>query len=629
MKRLALAVLLGFALAVGSSSAAATERAAAPVAKKPCKLVTKVVRGKRVKVRVCPKAKTKCKFVTKRVKGKKKRVRVCAKTKKKPATPKAPSPQPRTLSPEPPPPEPPPTAPADVLAHQLVAQVSQASDPEAGYQALLSIARALHIGVYTGDGRQVVEGAERSATDFWLYDFELDIVFGSWRAGRTQSLDEIATFLTASHTAGSEPITAERLRTALIGSARIAAEQPHSPRARLPLLLRELGLRQQPAYDLLHDVGAEQLRLDPLQILLITADLTARQQASTAAFELERTLAQVGCGREIRGSFAGIASFVAGALDELNVGADAHLANSLHLLLSVLSTTLSSQSTHYAPGPHQAEAGRELRFGILVTVGVPGNRFSPGQLTCGGLAGVTFPNPGSVPRANVEWKSFEGPTLRKPGELERHGTVATSVLTDPNGKAEYVLTPKREAVPGFGDEKEKEGTLQVYVDLASVFGNLPDGIQKASRARATFHADHGFAWQVSYHKPRGFKFSGVKMSYQTTEECAPEGGPCILSTTVSGRVCGDDPWAMPWDIHQTFTSNFGHATAADYPLELDKPFAIPEVGFHKGLEWVGATGPADYKVKFRYEVNTDWPATTPSSVTVPVEEDTSCPDNDT
>src|ERR671918_514733 len=82
--KLSLSVLTALAVfgATSAASPAKDSTGAAPAAANACRLVTKVVKGKKVKVRVCAKAKAKCKFVTKRVKGKKKRVRVCAKVAK-------------------------------------------------------------------------------------------------------------------------------------------------------------------------------------------------------------------------------------------------------------------------------------------------------------------------------------------------------------------------------------------------------------------------------------------------------------------------------------------------------------------------------------------------------------------
>ncbi len=48
-------------------------------------------------------------------------------------------------------------------------------------------------------------------------------------------------------------------------------------------------------------------------------------------------------------------------------------------------------------------------------------------------------------------------------------------------------------------------------------------------------------WTVSYHGPRGFKFSG---SYNMTHT-APDGTVTPFSYVFAANVCGDDPYASP------------------------------------------------------------------------------------
>ncbi|MDO8615093.1 MAG: hypothetical protein Q7T33_05090, partial [Dehalococcoidia bacterium] len=62
---------------------------------------------------------------------------------------------------------PPPPLSPQALAVRLYA----ATDNAARYHALLRVMGMLRIGVYTAEGGEVQQGAERGPGDFYLYDF--------------------------------------------------------------------------------------------------------------------------------------------------------------------------------------------------------------------------------------------------------------------------------------------------------------------------------------------------------------------------------------------------------------------------------------------------------------------------
>ena len=49
-------------------------------------------------------------------------------------------------------------------------------DPSRVRLGVWSLLDHLGVGVYTGDGKQVLAGSERSEKDFWLYDFEIPVL---------------------------------------------------------------------------------------------------------------------------------------------------------------------------------------------------------------------------------------------------------------------------------------------------------------------------------------------------------------------------------------------------------------------------------------------------------------------
>ena len=58
-------------------------------------------------------------------------------------------------------------------ANALAKAVIQAPNDAARVAAVMAVLAALNVGVYTGEGQQLLGGAERGAGDFYLYDIEV------------------------------------------------------------------------------------------------------------------------------------------------------------------------------------------------------------------------------------------------------------------------------------------------------------------------------------------------------------------------------------------------------------------------------------------------------------------------
>jgi hypothetical protein len=176
------------------------------------------------------------------------------------------------------------------IARNLIARLATAPSPAVRLERLVDIARALNIGVYRGDGRPLNRGAERRALDFYYYDFELRVV-GSALARKqlvgatpvTNSINDLVSVLNEQSTSPPlTPVTDSQLAAALTAATRASLAQPRDPKSLLPLIVRELGLRQKPAYDLARAVPADRLRFDALQRSLILADSTGVVLAALA-----------------------------------------------------------------------------------------------------------------------------------------------------------------------------------------------------------------------------------------------------------------------------------------------------------------------------------------------------------
>ncbi len=66
--------------------------------------------------------------------------------------------------------------PADQIKLSPIETAEALADPENAGIGVWSLVANLGIGVYTGDGEQILAGSELSEHDFWLYDFELPLL---------------------------------------------------------------------------------------------------------------------------------------------------------------------------------------------------------------------------------------------------------------------------------------------------------------------------------------------------------------------------------------------------------------------------------------------------------------------
>jgi hypothetical protein len=394
------------------------------------------------------------------------------------------------------------------LARQLAAKVAAARTDAARYQAVLDVMKALHVPVFTAAGTQLVQGGKGLPRDFNLYDFELRALAHSYL--QTISVEAFARMLSSV----GKRVTAAAAGHALAQGVRASVARPSSQASTVGLLVRELGLRHRPASDLMRGVSADRTTLDPLQTLLIIADTAVRAPAAS------RVPASAGGDRatpcegttDPSGSPLG-----AGALLGPVYLAEATIAIWMKWTSLELSTIKGLPNlTHYGPRGHAPFAGRQMRFGVHAEITTD----VPESLKCGYLRvqGRQFPPKGPRPGTRVLWFTT--------GELEKHGTVsAGDRFTNEKGDAFLTFTPKNEPFPAFGSVKEAAGM---------VITRTPGGAYVPTRSVRT-------TWFVEYHRPDGFKFSGLKW------QLSLPGGSATYEVT-HARKCGDDPYAPKWAV---------------------------------------------------------------------------------
>jgi len=510
------------------------------------------------------------------------------------------------------------------VAQKLASGVMKANTAAARYKALLSVMRTLHVRVLTPKGNALVPGGRGFPRGLYLYDFELTGMAAALGRDDTVSLDQLARLLTE---AGVNPegrdLSPAQLRQVLLSGVRAAAASPRARSSVVPLLARGLGRLHASPYDMLRDVPAESLRLDPLQSFLFVTDMAV---AAVKGGKVQPGLRRpslvdgpAGAASPCSGEAATAAkevmpfgkwavSFVKNPLKLVAIIIDLIHGPMLALSVRVTAASPELQQTHYGPGGHAANAGQVLRFRAKVEML---NDYPDVVVKCGALIGMKFPKPGPIPGISVFWEQAEA-------SLEKHGTIAYEPAdhkTGADGIATLVFTPKGENIVGFGLEKDKRGVLNGLAAYQSAFGNIPGAL-----AQFLVPKYAGMAWQVMFHKARGFKFPAVSFSAQFEDaSCDYVGGICRLRLSLTGRTCGDDPYAQPWEIHQGVTSNEpGGSSEVDEEAPVDYDYV------YYTRRWVPGPPP---RMRFTFDP-ISWSATSPTTATVDVVEDTSCPESE-
>ncbi len=171
--------------------------------------------------------------------------------------------------------------PAYVLANQLAAAKSQQEVAD----SMLKAFQAIGIGVYTGDGKQISSGAERSEKDFFLYDFHWRILARAFHHRNIVALADFSPGLGKGVLELDDPsLLAPILSRAMFRRYQAAVKQPNDPMNFLILLVDGLARQQLQPYSLgeIEQRPSQDVYLDPLQAFLILLDFFTRP-TSTAS----------------------------------------------------------------------------------------------------------------------------------------------------------------------------------------------------------------------------------------------------------------------------------------------------------------------------------------------------------
>jgi len=460
-----------------------------------------------------------------------------------------------------------PGTPPGVAGTDLAKSVSNAPDDEARYQALLQVMEVLRIGVYTSEGGEVQQGAERGPGDLYFYDFELRMLAASLgRKDTSWGVQQIADTLDqVGYREDGQPFTGDNLNQILHDATNDSLAKPEEESSLVPMLVRELGLRHEPPYDLAVDLDVNEAQFDGLQVTLILAGLTLPEIAGEGPFDTPASTLVGNSNGILTAQPVGVTDFCSDFKDEGSelwgptkyflttvgkIGAvakkgvafiDIIHGEQLAYSVQVKAVGEIEGSTHYDHGPEEPGALRKFSIEVRML-----DDLGETLVKCGWLATADYPPPGGIPGVRVQFNTFAS-GLEQHGTLDCTGTFC-SRTTDSNGIATLTFDPKSETAPyGQGLEVEATGSLEAIAWYQSRFRNLFGTLAQFVTPKTDW-----FAWSVKYHGC-AFEISPQSSSAGAAQPLAASAAlPCAYEGTASATDL--DPFISP-DVSTITASN--------------------------------------------------------------------------
>jgi hypothetical protein len=333
--------------------------------------------------------------------------------------------------------------------------VATLEDQELAETGVWSLLAQLGIGVYTGDGDQIMPGSETREHDFWLYDFEVEIL-------ANMALQRSEPFLTYYELLAG--LGYEGSEEDLLGLYRRVYRE-HEDEV-LVQLFTVMGL-EFTSDTLLTPLQQWLLLLDTFvppngdQPMMTTLERSGGHLAKRAALE---QLQGGSCGSINGGGIRPNWGIVTPEWDShaLEAAEDAYYAIHGHLITSAANLDINASRE----SGHEGHKGLGDRFEYSIRVNVdfiPELLIPEYKISCGYL----------VP-TNYEYKFVMGPLADVPVDwqipdvLTAHGPIEEiDPLTNENGEAKLVVQLQHEEAEGIGPYREEIGSLQASLDLGS------------------------------------------------------------------------------------------------------------------------------------------------------------------
>lgn len=427
------------------------------------------------------------------------------------------------------------TAPASLEAGPEAAAAAL-GDPDQVEMGVWFLLRGLGIGVYTGDGKQILAGSETKPKDFWIYDFEVPLLV---RLAK-ESPRPFSAFQPQLHNLGLESSQEEMLKL-----YKDIYEANSS--AYLARLFAAMGLQFEgdPA-------------ITPLQEWLLLLDTFVPPNPSTTTTRQEEPLRMGSAGSGMlalsrpgvinRSAQTDACGWIQGGAFHANWGlvnsnsaaaADVFGAGEVYYAIHgpLLARSVTAKLLPNKDSAHEGHGtpGDSITFDVTLDTNYRVDGFIPiGSPTCGFLINRDPPlKSGGLPPAKVWW--------RMDSEFNDHGSFndvrgrvfdgSHPTETDASGKTSITFQARQEPADGKGQAKSTKATVRASFDprLWIVAMGLKDP-RLLAFLPATIDISSPQSVSLEWHEQGGYK-----------------GAPYLPGDVVSGVVC---------DLEKPFTLHF-------------------------------------------------------------------------
>lgn len=353
----------------------------------------------------------------------------------------------------------------DEIQLDAAATAKALSDPERAELGVWSLVANLGIGVYTGEGKQVLAGSETGPDDFWLYDFEIPILV-QMATKLKQPFSETHSFIAGLGYDGTE---GELLRLYRDVYAEFADSF-------LVSFFSESGLSFE-----------GEPELTPLQQWLLLVDtfvppngggvdtldtsVEGEEDASSSAESNQRLL----CGTIQGGMVQPRWGLIEGTTDlkAIMAARDAYFLMHMHLQIHSVEATIRASADEVHEG--HGGPGDEVRISVSLVYPVPTHfiEIPVGGITCGSLINLDFPGglAGPLKRAEITWQISD--VFADHGSFDKVAPDSIPTYTDDLGQGSITFRAQEEAANGAGQEMLTVGHIIASYNLRQYFLSQP------------------------------------------------------------------------------------------------------------------------------------------------------------
>jgi predicted nucleic acid-binding Zn-ribbon protein len=344
---------------------------------------------------------------------------------------------------------------AGLAPYSLANRLASARGEQQVANLMLEAFRALHLGVYTYDGRQIQAGAEHSEKDFFLYDFQWKTIAHAYYSHSLMNFSQNSALWGAAAGMDNPTQLEPNLAKAIRARYQQASQSPNDPNSYLILLVDGLARNQLKPYTLseLGERPAEDLYIDPLQGLLIMLDFFLADQNSAPATSswlrwslVPSVHAQSPCDA-IQGDqgqkYWGYGVTI-GGLGLSTLGKGNQIAGAAGDLLMLYGITIKITPTNYTF--HLRHDDEDYIYGFTAKVTFDPQGVPDEAIKCGWLAGKMMPkSEEGLKDVELTWdiKPVWPPYLIVPHEIVQRltGHLGFQTKTDAVGESDFGVQP--------------------------------------------------------------------------------------------------------------------------------------------------------------------------------------------